>query len=190
MKRFALLLLTALFLLPAVAEAGEKLPGLSLYQLQSGWTTQDGKPMQLEALRGTPIILSMIYTGCPDVCPLIAEAMQQIEADLPKGLAPAPDFVLVSFDAAHDTPQTLKAFAKLHRLDGKRWTLLHGDENAVRELAAALDVSYRRNEDGTYDHTVAFILLDADGVIAYRQAGFRPDTKEFVAEVEKLYQKR
>ena len=49
-----------------------------------------------------------------------------------------------------DTPERLKAYAEDHGLDPAHWTLYHGDEKAVRELAAALGVRYRRDASGGF----------------------------------------
>jgi cytochrome oxidase Cu insertion factor (SCO1/SenC/PrrC family) len=57
---------------------------------------------------------------------------------------------------------------------------------AARELAAALDLTYRRADDGNFDHSVAILLLDADGVVAYRQTGLKQDTQEFVSRIKGL----
>ncbi len=181
-----------LFLLPSTTwatgqdAAPRPLPGLSIYNITSQWTTQDGKPVHLESLRGRPIVVAMIYLNCPDVCPLIAENMEQIQADLPMQLSSKVDFVLFTFDSARDSPDKLKAYAHARGLDAKHWTLFHGDDMATRELAAALDVTYRQKGDGNFDHSVVITLLDADGVVVYRQIGLRQNMQEFVAKIRKL----
>jgi len=183
---FPAILLLLPSLLWAADTARSPLPGLSLYNITSQWTTQDGKPVHLDSLRGRPVVVAMIYLNCPDVCPLIAENMEQIQAGLPKGLASSVDFALFTFDSARDSPVRLKAYASARGLNAKNWTLFQGDEMATRELAAALDVTYRKKEDGTFDHSVVISLLDADGVVVYRQIGLRQDTREFVSKIRKL----
>ena len=44
-----------------------------------------------------------------------------------------------------DTPERLKLYAEGHGLDAGRWTLLTADDDALRELAQALGIAYRRN---------------------------------------------
>ncbi len=180
-------LLCLLFLCPAsAADRMSPLPGLSIYNLTSRWTRQDGVETDLSAFRGHPVIVSMIYTSCPDICPLVAENMEQIESALPERLRSQVTFALFSFDPDKDTPSRLKDFASLHRLDMRHWALFRGDDAGVRELAAALDISYRKNDDGSFDHAVVISLLDADGVVVYRQVGFGTDAKDFVSHVEAL----
>jgi protein SCO1/2 len=162
------------------------LPGLSIYNLTSQWTTQDGTPVRLESLRGRPVVVAMIYLSCPDVCPLIAENMEQIQTDLSKQLARRVTFALFTFDSTRDSPEKLKAYASARGLNTKHWTLFHSDDAAARELAAALDVSYRKRDDGQFDHSVVISLLNAEGVIVYRQVGLRRNTQEFVSKIREL----
>jgi|SRR5579871_285389 len=162
------------------------LPGLSVYNISSRWTTQDGDFVRLETLRGRPTVVAMIYLNCPDVCPLIAENMEQIQANLPQALSSKVNFALFTFDSARDTPDKLKAYAKARGLDAKHWTLFQSDDRATRELAAVLDVTYHKKDDGNFDHSVVITLLDGDGVVAYQQIGLRTDTREFEAKIRAL----
>jgi len=162
------------------------LPGNSIYNITTAWTTQDGRTVHLESLRGHPVVVAMIYLNCPDVCPLIAENMQQIEADLPRKASSSVRFALFSFDPARDRPDRLKVYASARGLDPQHWTLYCSGDMAARELAAALGVTFRKSEDGTFDHSVVISLLDADGVVIYQQIGLKDDTKEFVSKIKVL----
>ncbi len=164
----------------------QPLPGLSVWQLKSRWTTQDGQTMSLEALRGQPVVAAMVFTHCTDICPLITEKMQDVEAALPGRLKGSVRFVLFSLDWVRDTPARLALFAGQHHLDLKRWTLLHGDEAAVRELAAALGVSFYREPNGDYQHAIAITLLDGDGVVTMQQTDLQQPLKDMVARIIRL----
>ena len=45
-------------------------------------TSQDGKPVTLAELRGKVVAVTFIYTGCPDICPLLTEKMAQVQDEL------------------------------------------------------------------------------------------------------------
>lgn len=182
----ALLILCCHFIPSAVAAPQAVLPGDSIYNIASEWTTQNGKTVRLESLRGRPVVVAMIYLNCPDVCPLIAENMQRIEADLPKPISEDVEFALFSFDSSRDTPDKLKTYASARGLDLRHWTLYRSSDMAARELAAALDVTFRRTEEGAFDHSVMISLLNADGVVVYRQIGLTGDTKDFVSRIKAL----
>jgi protein SCO1/2 len=142
---------------------------MSVYNVSSPWTTQAGQSIALSSLRGEPVVAAMVYTHCPDVCPLITERMQMIEQALPPHTRDAVRFVLISLDWARDTPSQLAKFAAQHRLDMKHWTLLHGDEMAVRELANVLGVDFYRNDSGDFQHSIVIFLLDRNGVVKAQQ---------------------
>ena len=128
----------------------------------------------------------MIYTNCADTCPLIIQNMLNIHDDIPPSTRRHMLFALVSFDSARDTPAHLKAYAAGLHLDAKQWVLLHGDENAVRDLAAVLGVKYRRKPDGDYDHSVVISLLDSGGRIAYQQHGIEGHSRALESVLARL----
>ena len=95
-------------------------------------------------------------------------------------------FAFFSFDSAVDTPARLKAYADEHGLDPGRWTLYHGDEDAVRELAAALGVAYRPDGQGGFDHAAVISLIDAKGEIVFQQRGTQASSDDLLARLNTL----
>jgi len=55
----------------------------SLYQLNSSWTNDDGKTIQLSSLRGRPQVVVMFFASCQLTCPLTVVQLKQLEAALP-----------------------------------------------------------------------------------------------------------
>jgi protein SCO1/2 len=169
-------------------QAAQPLSGASIYNLGSRWTDQDDKAVALDSLRGRPVVAAMAYTSCKNVCPLIVANMTAIErAARDKGVANL-HFVFFSLDSAVDNPAKLKAYADERGLDPADWTLLHGDEKAVRDLAAALGVRYRPDGQGGFDHSTVISLLDDKGEIVFQKVDAAPDLNEFVARIETLAQ--
>lgn len=164
-----------------ILEAAKPLPGTSIYNLEAQWTDQDGKPVTLASLRGTPLVAAMAYTSCKDICPMIVANMMAIEDKTQESAVGNVRFALFSLDPDVDTPARLKAFAKERGLDPAHWTLFHGDDKAVRALAAVLGVRYRRDAGGSFDHSAIISLIDADGTIVFQQ----PDAQVDAAEVAK-----
>ncbi|MCB9786927.1 MAG: SCO family protein [Deltaproteobacteria bacterium] len=147
------------------------LPGDSLYQLGDTWTDQGGEPRQLAELRGHVVVLAMMFTHCTYACPRIVADMRAIEDGLAADTADDVRFVLASYDTKRDTPETLRAFAASKGLNLARWTLLHGDPGAVRELSAAIGGSYTENDLGNFAHTNQVVVLDREGRQVFRQEG-------------------
>jgi protein SCO1/2 len=67
--------------------------------------------------------------------------LQRIEAALPENLRTNVGFTLISFDSTRDTPATLQAYRAKRELSTQNWTLLRGEPDDVRELAALLGVN-------------------------------------------------
>jgi protein SCO1/2 len=192
---FAVLALLSSFnLSPALAhdhahmqmEAAKPLSGESIYNLSSHWTDQNGQSVALSSLRGEPVIIAMAYTSCKDICPLIVANMVSIENQAKVKSLTKVRFAFFSLDPAVDTPERLKAYAEEHGLDLTQWKLYHGDDHAVRELAAALGVRYRRDANGAIDHANIVSLLDADGNIALQQSSGEHGGADFVVKLEAL----
>ena len=167
-------------------KASKPLSGTSIYNLTSSWTNQDGKPVTLESLRGEPVVVAMAYTSCKDICPMIVADMVAIEDRAKQASITGIRFAFFSLDPAIDTPERLTAYAHDHGLDPAHWTLYHGDDKAVRELAAALGVRYRRDASGGFDHSAIITILDADGTIVAQQPDAQVNTEEMVKKINAL----
>lgn len=159
--------LTASALLTCAAEPAEadRFPSTSVYQLTDTWTNQNGQATTLDAFHGKLVVVAMFFSSCEYVCPRMIADMQRIEQELDPATRPQVHFVLASFDTQRDTPERLKQYAGQLQLPETDWTLLHGDANTVRNLAAVLGVTYKRDEDGNFAHSVEVSLLDRDGTL-------------------------
>jgi protein SCO1/2 len=153
---------------PLTASAA-KLPGNSVYQLHATLQDQHGRSVGLEVGRGHPVLVSMFYSSCEMVCPMIFETISQTMDRLPDGQAQQVRVLMISFDPERDTVAVLKKTAAAHRCD-ERWTLARADGEQSRKIAAVLGVQYRRLESGEYSHSSSIALLDAEGRIAARSA--------------------
>lgn len=169
MKR--LLLLGAAWLLACgSALAAPPLPGDSIYQLDVALTDQDGHTQALAARRGTPQLVTMFYTSCTMVCPMIVDTLKMTRkaaGDPPRDRL---GILAVSFDPARDDVPALRRYADAHRLEPGAWTLARTEPARVRELAALLGLQYRQLPDRDFNHSSELLLLDADGRIVARTA--------------------
>jgi protein SCO1/2 len=161
-RREFLLSMGVLACAPLTTFANTALPPNSLYQLQASLTDQDGRTFDLASKRGTPQLVSMFYTSCEMVCPMIFETIRYTVQALSPAEQRALQILMVSIDPARDTVQVLKRTAQAHGCD-ERWTLARADDATVRKFAAALGFQYRRLASGEFNHSTLIELLDADG---------------------------
>ena len=190
MTRFLPLLLSALALLASAASfaatPAAKLPSDSLYQVAAPMVDQSGRSLAWRDLRGRPRVVSMFYTSCPYMCPLIIDSGKAIEHALTAKEQARLGITLISLDPKRDNPRALAALATKRKLDPARWSLLRPAERDVRALAGVLGIRYRALADGEFNHTSVLILLDAEGreLARTEQIGSRPDP-EFLAAVHR-----
>ena len=179
----------ALFGFATVAGAAKPapaLPGDSIYQLPLPLTDSNGQTRDWRTLRGKPHLVSMFYTSCQYICPLIVESGKAVERQLTPAQQKKLGVVLISMDPARDDPAALKKVAEQRKLDTTRWTLASPPAGEVRAVAGVLGIRYRLLADGEFNHSSALILVDANGRILARteQIGSKPDPA-FVAAVRK-----
>lgn len=171
---------------PKTATATAPLPRDSVYQLAVPLTDQQGRNFDWRARRGKPQLVSMFYTSCQYICPLIVDSGKGVEKALTPGQRARLGILLISMDPARDTPAALATVAGKRKLDPARWTLARPAADNVRPIAGVLGIRYRALADGEFNHTSALILLDADGRILARteQMGSVPDPA-FIAAVRR-----
>lgn len=132
----------------------------------------NGAPVRLSSFKGRPVVLSLIYTSCPDACPLIIEHLADAVEIATEALGKGRFTVLtVGFDARHDTPRRMRLFAAerglLRRAD---WHFLAADAETAAALAEDTGFSFVATPWG-FDHTAQATLIDASGRVAHQVMG-------------------
>lgn len=182
----ALTLLSGTAIAEKAPSKGTPLPRDSVYQLPLTLTDQSGQTHDWRARRGQPQLVSMFYTSCQYICPLIVDSGKAVDRSLTAAQRARLGVLLISMDPANDTPSALQHIVDKRQLDTNRWMLASPPATDVRAVAGVLGIRYRQLADGNFNHTSALILLDTEGRILARteQIGSRPDP-EFLAAVRK-----
>ncbi len=144
------------------------MPSDSVYQLSATLTDQNGSKSQWADAPKSVRIVSMFYSHCDYVCPLLFEAIKRAEATLPADQRVHLSVGLVSLDPARDTPAALKKAAVQRDVDEARWRLYRAAPADVRKIAALLGVQYRQLSSGEFNHSTVMILLDTQGRVLAR----------------------
>ncbi|PCM44155.1 SCO family protein [Marinobacter sp. ANT_B65] len=180
---FALLLLVVLIFGGVVgrqvflADGGEPAPAPDLAEMNTyvydqprplaefTLTNENGETVTRENLKGRWTFAFVGYTNCPDICPAAMANLRRTDKLLSNEL-PQPDYLLVSADPEHDTPEQLKAYTGFF---GENFHGLTGDLETLRELAKSLSAVFvHREVDGQLlvDHSGHFALVNPDGELA------------------------
>ena len=190
MKRRLLLdglMLGALGALTALTPlAASALPSASVYQLEAQLTDQRGQPIRLDYARGKPVLVSMFYTSCQFVCPMLIDAARDTLAALTPAERQQLQVLLISFDPKRDTPAVLSRTATERQLEPSHWTLARTDPATVRKIAALLKFQYRQLPDGEFNHSAELILLDGEGRVAARTSMLAGADDKMVKALRKL----
>ncbi|MGE0281487.1 MAG: SCO family protein [Rhizobiaceae bacterium] len=128
----------------------------------------DGGPVRLPDLRGKVVVLHFIYAGCPDVCPLHADRIAEIQSMVNQTPMKAQaQFISITTDPRNDTPDVLRAYGDQHRLDPENWAFLTAGkgqpEDATRKLALRFGHKFMKQEDGYQVHGIVTHIIDKDG---------------------------
>ena len=163
------------------APAAAALPAESLAHLEGMWTNAQGRVVSLEELAGEPRLLAMFFANCTTACPVLLADVAKAQASISNRTGRVVEAWMFSFDTARDTPEALAAFQQARGADPRRWQFFHGDAGAVRELAAALGVQYRRDPaTGDIGHSSRMILLDTNACPVAAVDGLAVDPKPLV----------
>jgi protein SCO1/2 len=131
-------------------------------------TSQEGRTVRLEDLRGQVFAASFVFTRCQTICPVIVGKVHRIQ-EATKDLGPAFRLVSFSVDPEHDTPPVLAAFAREHRADPRRWVFLTGEHAALqRTVVDGFKTVMERGADRSPEsilHASHVVLVDGGGRI-------------------------
>lgn len=163
----------------SAAAVGRQVPAL-------GFTDADGKPFSLAALRGKPALVTLIYTGCADVCPTIIENLAPAVAVGEEALGPGSfEVAVIGFDPAKDTPVRMRNFARDHGVSGPNWHFLSGDPDTLDQLTDAVGFSFFPVAGG-FDHMAQVSVLDAEGRVSTQVYGSSFDAPQIVGPLKDL----
>lgn len=134
-----------------------------------------GHPVNLRQYRGKAVLITFIYTHCPDVCPLIVSHLKTSLALLgPK--AKNLQIIAVSTDPRGDTPKTVAAFLKAHGMTGHMKYLI-GTRKELGRVWKAWNIVAKPDKAGRdlVEHSALIYGVAADGkVTTLYPANFQP----------------
>ena len=126
------------------------------------------RELRLSQLRGQPLVVNFIYTGCFQVCPTTTKALALSVAEAERVVGSGKFRVAtIGFNLPFDTPQAMKQFAKQQGISASNWLFLTPDAETLPQMLADFGFSYEQTSAG-YDHLLQASIVDAEGRI-YRQ---------------------
>jgi protein SCO1/2 len=190
-------LLTAWLLLAAVTSAAQeydKDSALTISQAAIGTRLDNyrlrdahGQAFDLEQLRGRPLVVSMIYTSCHHVCPMITRSLADTVDVAREALGDSSfSVVTIGFDWKNDSPERMRQFAAQQGVaDLHDWHFLATDATTIDALSENLGFLFYPSAKG-FDHLTQTTVVDRNGVIYRQLYGVDIDTQVLVEPLKEL----
>lgn len=126
------------------------------------------REVRLADLRGKPLVVNFVYTGCIQACPaatqFLAGAVRQAERSLGPGSFRV---ATIGFNVPFDSPTAMRDFARKFGVDSRDWLFLTPRAETRDRLLA--DFGFRAEPTAAgFDHLLQVTVVDAQGRI-YRQ---------------------
>ena len=144
-------------------------------------TNQAGQRFKFNANSGKVVLVTFIYTTCPDVCPLFSAHFAAIQRAIAEEKRENYLLLSISTDPKRDTPAKMKAYAEAFKADFKHWQFLTGSQKDLSEVWKNFGVNVKDHGNGQIQHTNLTTLIDARG---FRRVDYYGD-KWLVKEVLK-----
>ncbi len=165
----------------SASQVPEELKGLEIEEktgssidLHLKFTDEQGNKVALKGFfeNNRPILLSVIYYGCPNLCGLHLNGLSEALKGLPMEFKNSFNFVLVSMDHTETPELALKkkqSYITKYSLPSERTHFLVGEKKSIASLSEQVGFKFRWDDNQKiYAHLpVAYILTPAGRISRY-----------------------
>jgi protein SCO1 len=120
---------------------------------------QDGQALRFydDLLKDKTVAINVIYTRCPDECPLETARLAQLQRLLGERMGRDIVFYSISIDPEYDTPARLKAYMEKFGV-GPGWQFLTGKPEDIRRVTKKLGLSRTSDAQNRDGHTASLMV--------------------------------
>ncbi|MFN2492944.1 MAG: SCO family protein [Pyrinomonadaceae bacterium] len=159
---------------------------------------QDGKTIRIHDYRGKALLLTFIYTRCPqpDQCALMSNNFAAVDQELQKQpeLFAKTHLLSVSFDPDYDTPKVMRSYGaaftgKYSDENFAHWEFASGTTDEVKGIAQYFGLRYYKQSEKGEDqviHSLRTALVGPDGKIVKMYRGNEWKPQEVIEEIQLL----
>lgn len=147
---------------------------------------QAGKQFRFNPASGKLVLVTFVYTTCPDVCPLFSAHFAAIQRTLEAEKRENYSLLTISTDPKGDTPAKLKAYGEAFKADFKHWHFLTGSPQALSEVWKNFGVNVKDHGNGQIQHTNLTTLIDGKGLRRVDYYGDKWLVKEILKDIQWL----
>ena len=144
-----------------------------------------GRRVPLSSYRGKPLLVSFVYSGCFQACPVTTRMLAAAVASAQRALSAGSfNVITIGFNLPFDTPQAMADFARRQGVALPNWEFLSPEAASVGSLTREFGFTYRATQGG-FDHVTQVTIVGADGKILRQVYG---DSFELPLLIEPLKQ--
>ena len=126
------------------------------------------QPVRLVDLRGKPLVVNFVYTGCVQTCPVSTQFLAAAVKEAERTLGPGTFRVAtIGFNLPFDDPASMRTFARKSGIASPGWLFLTPEADALAALTSDFGFRYEATAAG-FDHLLQVTILDGEGRV-YRQ---------------------
>lgn len=127
------------------------------------WLDDGGQSFDPAALRGRPAVVTMAFTRCRIVCPMVFERLRELDQELQAQQVTA-EFVVIGFSGTQDDPSAWHRYRLKRGLTGAHWHFLTGSAEDTQRFARSFGFPFW-NYDEHVMHDYRILTFDAGGAV-------------------------
>lgn len=144
-----------------------------------------------DRFKGKVAVVGYIFTNCPDICPLTTNNLRLIQKEINEQKIKNIEFAAISFDPEVDTPEILKEYAELRKIDESNFSFLTGEKETIESLMKRIGIFAIPNDTTMinekeiifYVHTDRISLFDQEGKIRKNYPGSTINIEEITNDI-------
>jgi protein SCO1/2 len=133
--------------------------------------------VNIDQYRGKAVLVTFLYTHCPEICPLITANLRTAQNLMGAKTFAKAQIIAVSVDPRGDTPQTVAAFLKVHEMTGRMQYLI-GSAKELGHVWQRWGVGSERDasQPDVVNHSALVYGISASGQLktVYIGSNFKP----------------
>src|SRR5882724_1609690 len=141
--------------------------------------TQDNHKVHFytDLVKDRRVVIQFMFTRCKDVCPIITHHLVEVQRLLKGRVGSDIFFYSITLSPEEDSPQDLKAFAKMHGV-GPGWTFLTGKPDDIMLLRKSLGYFYDNpKEDADRNNHSGMIMVGTEPLMRWAMCPGGSDPK-------------
>lgn len=126
-----------------------------------------GHPVNVDQYRGKAVLVTFIYDHCPDICPLMVGNLHNAQTELGPEASKV-QIIAVSVDPQGDTPKSVAAFLREHRMTGRMEYLIGSRpqlEKVWRDWSILSKATPTKGDPSAVEHSALVYGVSASGRI-------------------------